>query len=183
MMNSSVAALPDIKSMQNPLKPLVFLITIILISMFEVECASSDRLTASIELGWLLLSAADDGDVGEVRRLLERNAYVDSIYMDGLTSLMIAAQDGNVDVLNALLANHAAIDLVDGRGYTALLHAVENDQKDTFKILIDHGAEYPVNDHKKNTAWIVAVQGGHNEIVKLLLEIKYLNQHSRIKSS
>ena len=70
-----------------------------------------------------LIRAAEKGDVGEVRRLLDAGVSVNS--HDGLwTPLMAAAEKGHADVVRLLLDRKADVNARDGaEGLTALDYA------------------------------------------------------------
>ena len=72
----------------------------------------------------LLLKAADDGDVDDVRKLLDKGANVEAAdkYF-GYTPLHRACYNGHVRVANMLLARGAKIDATDKDERTPLHYA------------------------------------------------------------
>ena len=71
----------------------------------------------------VLWKAAYNGDLLQVRTLLEKGADIDSQNIDGLTAVMAAAAQGHEEIVQTLLAKGAAIDLQAQIGVTALILA------------------------------------------------------------
>ncbi|WP_404995664.1 ankyrin repeat domain-containing protein [Burkholderia cepacia] len=68
-----------------------------------------------------LRSAADRGDAGEVRTLLERGAPIDSRDGQGRTALRLATHGNHVEAARVLIDAGVNVDHVNRLGWTALL--------------------------------------------------------------
>ncbi|WP_260431640.1 ankyrin repeat domain-containing protein [Burkholderia cepacia] len=71
-----------------------------------------------------LRSAADRGDAGEVRTLLERGAPIDSRDGQGRTALLLATHGNHVEAARVLIDAGVNVDHVNRLGWTALLEAI-----------------------------------------------------------
>lgn len=71
-----------------------------------------------------LRSAADRGDAGEVRMLLERGAPIDSRDGQGRTALLLATHGNHVEAARVLIDAGVNVDHVNRLGWTALLEAI-----------------------------------------------------------
>lgn len=90
-----------------------------------------------------LHSAAQHGDVEEVRRLLEQGYQLNLFDDLGKTPLHYAAMGGHLDVLNVLLAAGADVNAHDERviGNTPLREVADTCSFEVAKILVDAGAD------------------------------------------
>ena len=87
--------------------------------------------------------AAEDGDVEEVKKLLDEG-YQPNLFDElGKTPLHYAAMRGHLDVMNVLLAAGADVNAHDERviGDTVLGEVASNCSFEVAKILIDAGAD------------------------------------------
>lgn len=86
--------------------------------------------------------ATRQGDVNELRRLVQRGEQVDVAAGDGMTPLHWAAENGNRDIARILIGAGAR---VDSRtrigGYTPLHLAIQAGHTDLVKLLIESGAD------------------------------------------
>lgn len=100
----------------------------------------------SSKLGGQLVLAASEGDLPQVRTLLDQGASVDYPLPDnGTTPLIAAARNGHVSVVDALLVAGANINAVDHDVGTALYWAAFNGKLDVMKFLISRGATLSCN--------------------------------------
>jgi hypothetical protein len=80
--------------------------------------------------------AADQGDVDEVRRLLDRGASPDSWGVDSVnTALIGAARHGHARVVQLLLERGANPAISDGDRKSALQHAREGGHQEVVRLL------------------------------------------------
>ena len=87
--------------------------------------------------------AAQDGDLGEVTRLLSEGHAANVFDELGKTPLHYAAKGGHLDVMRLLLAAGADVNAHDERviGDTVLGEVAANCSFDVAKILVDAGAD------------------------------------------
>jgi len=92
-------------------------------------------------LGTALAAACELGDVGEVRRLVQKRPEVaskpDAL---GAAPLMFAAKGGSGEVCQLLLSARAGVDATDPLGWTALAWAALHDQVSAVRVLLGAGA-------------------------------------------
>lgn len=87
-----------------------------------------------------LVNAAQLGDIGRVRELLNKGADVNTKNNLGYTALMAASRDDYLDIVKELINRNANIDSKSNSGYTALMYAFEKGRIDTVKLLLNKGA-------------------------------------------
>ena len=89
-----------------------------------------------------LFFAAQIGDTGLVRRLLERGADPTHRRADGMRALDLAAQQGNREVVELLLDWDAQLlDLPGSNEGTALCAAAEQGHAEFVRLLLERGAD------------------------------------------
>lgn len=109
-------------------------------------------LADAATLDHLLLVAAQQGNMQEVRSLLKRGANPNAANDDGntFTALMLAAREGHTDVIRLLLESGAKVDTtgaitvgVSGvaDSITALMNAAASGDTSTVEILLNHKAD------------------------------------------
>jgi ankyrin repeat protein len=112
-----------------------------------------------------LLSAAHDGDVAAVQKLLEEGADADARNVqDGRTALILAAEAGQTGAAAALIAKGANLEIKDNFGNTALIRSAKNGQASTVKLLLDKGANPETSDAGGETA-LMAASGAYQASV------------------
>ncbi len=112
-----------------------------------------------------LLLAARKGNVGMVRRLLDKGADINAKSPYGATPLYFAASNGHLEVVRLLLERGADVNAKEAfYGSTALNSATAKGRAPIVKILLDKGAE------GKEQALVTAAFFGHTEVVKVVLE-------------
>lgn len=117
-----------------------------------------------------LISAAQEGNSDQVRKLLNAGAVVDHRDQYGLTALAWAAGLGNEEVVQILLDEGAAVDHQDWHGRLPLSWAAKNGNEAIVRLLLEHDAVADCMDHWGNTPLIWAAYTGNEAIVRLLLE-------------
>ena len=93
-----------------------------------------------------LVYSAADGDLGNVRKLLDLGVDVNAKESRlGCTALVAAAQENHADVVQLVLARSAnpniSCNALGIEGYTALILAAENGNPEMVRILIRKGAD------------------------------------------
>lgn len=123
------------------------------------------------ELGHALLAAAFAGETEAVQFLLDANAAVATVDLNGESALHFAAREDHVDVVRSLL--------VDSRtdanskcqlGLTPLHCATMSGSTECVKLLLEGGADVNSRDNRGDTVLSSAVKRDNMEIVKLLLK-------------
>ncbi|KAL5510846.1 hypothetical protein EMCRGX_G006455 [Ephydatia muelleri] len=118
-----------------------------------------------------LLSAARDGHIATVRRLVTKG-HVDVNVTDenGVTPLVIASHNGHLEIVKSLIEAGANVNHTTKDGVTPLVIASLKGHLDIVKSLIEAGTN--VNHTTKDgvTPLVIASQNGHLEIVKSLIE-------------
>lgn len=99
-----------------------------------------------------LMSAADNGDLATIERLLLEHVDIDAQDQSGWTALMHAAMNGRDEVVKVLLEAGANPNLRDRFGRTAFLHAAWHCRYDAMLSLLAAGAKADVEDSKGSSA-------------------------------
>lgn len=124
-----------------------------------------------------LIQAAGEGNVAEVKKLLDSGVPVDACAgpRDSRTALVVAAGCGHKDMVQLLLSRGA--NASDAMVEAALVTHASGPNKEILELLLSHGADPNVHDTKSTrpslygtTALFWAVRQGHVDIIKLLLE-------------
>jgi uncharacterized protein len=108
------------------------------------------------EKGELLRDAAIDGDVAQVRAVLDgpqppKGAQIDYA-CNSNTALGEAARGGHMDVVKLLLDRGANVNAKGRRGDTALILAAGENQVPAMELLLARGADASIKDDNGNTA-------------------------------
>ncbi len=140
-----------VKSMKNTF---IALCSLILLAVSLAACSAECPLC----------DAAEDGNLSEVKRLLDEGANVNDKNEDGLMAFNLAKELGHGKVAKVLLSNNK-----DENGKTILMEAVRRGKSEVVKELLNNGANVNVADQYGWTALMVAASG-KSEIVKLLLD-------------
>jgi serine/threonine-protein phosphatase 6 regulatory ankyrin repeat subunit B len=114
--------------------------------------------------------AAYDGDLGEVRRLIEAGADVSLANNYGVTPMGLAAEVADTGILRLLLEAGADADSPNPEGQTALMAVARTGNVEAAQLLLDHGAAV---DRRENwggqTALMWASARRHPEMMRLLI--------------
>lgn len=118
-----------------------------------------------------LAQPTSEGDLGEVKSLLESG--VDPNFQDsnGWTALMWAAQDNNMDIVQALIDAGADPNVSDEYEETALRKAMNYNHLEMIQALVRTGADIDQQDSYGFTPLMIAVINGDIEAVQKLLEL------------
>jgi len=119
----------------------------------------------------LLLSAAREGDIDSVKRLLEEKADVNRSDDRGLTALMLASFEGHLEVVRTLLDSSAInVNQQNKRGWTALIAcSFQGGSAVLAELLLNPEVDPNVQNKKGSTGLMAASYQGHLEAVRLLL--------------
>ena len=119
-----------------------------------------------------LCDAAYNGDLEEVRRLVESGHCINEI--DMRTPLMWATAMGAKDIVTYLIQRGANLSMVDYAGRTAAMYAAMSGNFDILRILLKSGAspntvETPCELYQGATALMWAIENKKIDCVRLLL--------------
>jgi len=98
------------------------------------------------DLNQRLLTAANDGDVGEAEQVLKLGADANVKGINDSTPLMFAAHEGHADVLKLLIEFGARVDQEDRSGTTAMHRAAQMGHTDIVTSLYLKGANAEKTD-------------------------------------
>uniref|UniRef100_A0A8C3IIV6 Ankyrin repeat domain 39 n=1 Tax=Chrysemys picta bellii TaxID=8478 RepID=A0A8C3IIV6_CHRPI len=116
-------------------------------------------------------SAALDGDLGRVRKLLvEKRVDPSEPDLTGYTALHYASRNGHGAVCQFLLQSGARCNAQTHGGATALHRASYCGHVDVARLLLAHGADPGIADDDGMTSLHKAAEGGHRELCELLLQ-------------
>lgn len=129
----------------------------------------STQINRQNKWGWTrLMSAAIEGDLDKVNKLLEQGADPDIVGKDGRSPLMAASWNKHNDVVEALINARADVNLINRDGWTALSFAAWNGDAQTVKNLLLASANKFLRTADGFTPLQLARQKGHQEIIELL---------------
>jgi ankyrin repeat protein len=89
-----------------------------------------------------LMMAALQGNLDEVKRLIEQGTDIEETDDTGGTPLMWAVQGGDIEIVNYLIDSGADVGAVGGRNATALMIAVISGKEDIGVRLLEAGATF-----------------------------------------
>jgi len=82
-----------------------------------------------------LIRATQNGDVNEIRNLLDMGHDIDTRDSDDCTSLHWAADKGNVEIIRLLIERGASLSAQDADGMTPLEYAELADQEQAKQLI------------------------------------------------
>ena len=112
-----------------------------------------------------LMLAALKGQLGLVRKLIERDADVNK---PGWTPLHYAATNGHLEIMELLLEHHAFIDAQSPNGTTPLMMAAHYGTPAAVKLLLQAGADTAMKNQLGMTAVDFAHQANRKESAELI---------------
>jgi ankyrin repeat protein len=136
-------------------------------------CVFAVTFGASAALAGPLHDAAQDGDIGRTKQLLDQGVNVAEPNSAGEPALLIASLAGHADVVALLLERGSDIEVRNKGGLTALHAAAYGGNLEVVKLLVAKGAA--VNDNKNfyhMSPLHAAAEEGHADVVAFLLANK-----------
>ncbi len=109
------------------------------------------------------------GDIDKINTELGRNANINCLAGDGLSTLQWA-MTADPNILSLLLSKGANPDTKSIEGATPIMNAVQSEKSEHFNILIEHKADLNAKDDRGFTALHRASEMGRSEMVRILLE-------------
>jgi ankyrin repeat protein len=119
-----------------------------------------------------LLSAAAQGDVGVVRRLIDAGTQLETRDAQGRTALLLATHGNHVEVARTLIAAGADVNAKDSIQDSPYLYAGAEGRTEILKMTLAAGADLKSTNRYGGTALIPACHRGHVNAVKALLDTK-----------
>ncbi|CAD7700408.1 unnamed protein product [Ostreobium quekettii] len=162
---SEIAPRLGLPRIQDPLSSLDFSVAL----PNELQIARKLRQAAE-DKNEMLLDAAGDGDVDEVKQLLEDGADVNTTDASGNTPLILGTADGSIEVVRVLLDAGADINAQGAFEGTALRFAVSVGVAAIVELLVVEGADTEIPDVDGATPLYAAVVLDELSMVKILLE-------------
>jgi ankyrin repeat protein len=127
--------------------------------------------------GEQLVTAASDGDLPAVSRLLDQNVNIESKALDGLTPLKAAAMQGRLDIVEILCARGAAINGGPKDDDTPLALAAIRNHTDVAAFLLAHGGEIR-GTRATNEDLLQSLNAKHNDQLYVLIHDQLQREHS-----
>ncbi len=120
-----------------------------------------------------LMIVAKNGNLKEVKKLIENGTNVDDVNYSGYTPLILASQNGHLEVVKFLISKGADIDAGDNdfeQGFNSLMHASLAGHFEVVKFLVESGAQINENSWLIATPFSAACEGGNIDIVKFFID-------------
>ncbi|MGL9757805.1 MAG: ankyrin repeat domain-containing protein [Wolbachia sp.] len=123
-----------------------------------------------MELNEQLINAAKEGNIEQIRKLIEDGADVNAINEFRQTPLHKAIELGRRETAELLLEKGADVNAADRCGETPLHVAIRYNRKELVELLLNGGANINAVERRRRTPLHVAVRCNCKELVELLLE-------------
>jgi ankyrin repeat protein len=117
-----------------------------------------------------LASAARNGDLSEVRELLDAGSAVNEAEPDGSTAVLWATYQSDIEMLTALIEAGADVNAANSLGVSPLLQAARTGDTAVIRILLDAGADREQAVRDGETPLMSAARAGSADAVRVLLE-------------
>lgn len=118
----------------------------------------------------MLISYAANGQLDDLKELVEQGISVNSKNEDGVTALMGASLKGHLRVVQYLTSKRADLNVKESQyEWTALMLASKGGRLDIVKHLVAKGAHINMKAKNGKTALMIAAHNGHLGVVKYLI--------------
>ncbi|GAB5369326.1 hypothetical protein AAMO2058_001395300 [Amorphochlora amoebiformis] len=118
-----------------------------------------------------LIAAAGDGDVEDVKKLLESKADVNATDEEEETALHHAADQGFDSIVSMLLDAKATVNVQNREGDTPLIWASAAGHLKIVRMILESKANVDIINKLGNTAVIQSTKNSHSEVTKLLIAV------------
>ena len=129
------------------------------LSFFAESGQESEHQTTPHLVQGKLISAAVQGNLEEVKRLLTQGAEINGTGRAGHTALIVASAQGHTAVVQYLLERGANINARGKNDATALIAAARRWHEEIVQLLLDHGADVHARTRFHVTALLAALSG------------------------
>lgn len=117
-----------------------------------------------------LLSAAAEGNIGQVKNILNLKPDLVNVKFRSLTALIIASHEGHESVVKLLVNSKADLNLREEKGNTALMAALMKKREAIALYLIEQGANVHLLNIFNRNALHAAVTNHVNTALRVLIE-------------
>lgn len=118
-----------------------------------------------------LFCAVDDGNIAEIKSLIEKGADVNRTSKDGFAPIQVAARSGKVEAITMLIDAGARVNWQDKTGGMSPLHiATHYGHVPAMSALIKSGAHVNATDNRNGTPLTYAIRGGNLSGVNTLIQ-------------
>lgn len=130
--------------------------------------------------GNVLHSAASQGNVDEVRRILKTSrTLLNSLDADGRSALFYGVHGNQLEVVKFLLSHGGLVNMAAADGSRVLHEAAHRCSKEMVQLLLDHGADATACDLLGRTPLHWATDNALGECVGILARCKQVNINAR----
>jgi ankyrin repeat protein len=139
--------------------------------MTNIACACMVPLLTVAGCGYTLLSAAGNGETGEVRALLDEGMDANMAFpLVGTHPLTLAAAGGHLETVCTLLDRGAQAGASDVTGWTALHAAAYRGHTDIVRLLVERGSPTTRSNWILPPPIVWAERENHSAVVAVLKE-------------
>ena len=132
---------------------------------------STSQTLSELEFERGIWTAAIDGNVNKMKKLLAQGHNPNKMDKSGYTALHYAARGGCINVVTILLDNGADPNSQTPSGKTTPLHrAAYMGHLDCIKVLLAHGAKFDLVDSDGRSALHKCAEKGHYKCAELILD-------------
>jgi uncharacterized protein len=119
------------------------------------------------KLKWQFLDAAQDGDLKQLKILIDIVEDINCTTDDNWTALLEASVHGP-ELTRLLLSKGANPNIASNRGFTPLMRAAGHGNIEVVKLLLKSGANINLRDINRKTAYDLALEGRYRDTAALI---------------
>ncbi len=154
----------------STLKKAAVILTVVLLTVPAMLLPGCGKSKSQDELNSDLIAAAIQGDIAEVKILLDEGADINARDSKGMTPLHLAVENDSHLTVQRFINMGADTEVKDNRGWTPLHLAAFMGSTKTISILLDGGALLNARDNDSRTPLDVAAAYRRTEAATLLLQ-------------